>query len=114
VLVLQRDPLFVVGRGSFLDAMLRAAGAENAGAVFAEPYPRAGIEWLIAAAPEVILDASEDAQTPQDYWSRWPSLPAVAAGRAVAVPAGEVTRPGPYLDRALLRLAEALGGAPPP
>jgi iron complex transport system substrate-binding protein len=32
VLVLQRDPLYVVGAGSFLDAMLRAAGARNAGA----------------------------------------------------------------------------------
>ncbi|MDH3685509.1 MAG: helical backbone metal receptor, partial [Myxococcales bacterium] len=29
VLVLQRDPLYVVGRGSFIDEMLGAAGAEN-------------------------------------------------------------------------------------
>ncbi len=111
VLVLQRDPLYVVGRGSFIDAMLRTAGAENAAAVFAEPYPRAGIEWLIAAEPDVILDASEDVEDAASHWSRWPSLPAVGAGRAVSIPAASVTRPGPYLDRALRLLARAIHGA---
>ena len=80
VLVLQRDPLYVVGRGSFIDSMLRAAGAENLANVFAEPYPRASLEWLIAAAPELILDASDDPEEPRDYWARWPSLPAVREG----------------------------------
>jgi iron complex transport system substrate-binding protein len=110
VLVIQRDPLFVVGRGSFIDAMLRAAGVENAAAVFAEPYPRAAMEWMIAAAPEVILDSSEDPADPVTHWSRWPSIPAVAAQRTIAVPRGAVTRPGPYLDRALRILAEKIHG----
>ncbi len=114
VFALQRDPLYVVGAGSFLDSMLRAAGARNAGAELGGPYPRAGLEWLIATAPEVILDASEDAEHAATYWSRWPSLPAVAKGRVVAVPPAEVTLPGPYPDRGLSRLAEALhGGAGP-
>ena len=114
VLVLQRDPLFVVGRGSFLDAMLTAAGAENLGAALSQPYPRAGIEWLIASAPEVILDASDDPQPPGPHWARWPSLPAVAASRVVAIPTDDVVRPGPYLDRGLARLVAALAGAYPP
>ena len=66
VLVLQREPLYVVGRGSFIDSMLVAAGADNLANVFAEPYPRASLEWLIAAAPELILDASEDPEEPRD------------------------------------------------
>src|SRR5215470_14306706 len=41
VFAIQREPLFVVGAGSYLDAMLRAAGAENAGAALGGPYPRA-------------------------------------------------------------------------
>jgi ABC-type Fe3+-hydroxamate transport system substrate-binding protein len=110
VFALQRDPLYVVGAGSFLDAMLRAAGAVNAGAELGGPYPRAGLEWLIAAAPEVILDSSDDPEHALAYWSRWPSLPAVAQGRVVAVPADEVTLPGPYLDRGLRTLAEAIHG----
>jgi ABC-type Fe3+-hydroxamate transport system substrate-binding protein len=108
VLALQRDPLYVVGAGSFLDSMLRAAGARNVGAELGGPYPRAGLEWLIAAAPEVILDASGDAEEASAYWSRWPSLPAVASGRVVALPPAEVTLPGPYPDRGLARLAAEL------
>jgi iron complex transport system substrate-binding protein len=60
VVVLQRDPLFVVGSGSFIDEMLRAAGTSNVAGEFDDPYPRVAVEWLIAAAPDVILDATED------------------------------------------------------
>jgi iron complex transport system substrate-binding protein len=114
VLVLQRDPLFVVGRGSFLDSMLEAAGAENPAAVFEEAYPRVSLEWLLATAPEVILDASEDPPEASRYWARWPSLPAVAAGRVAALPARQVTLPGPYLERGLQTLVRALDGMAAP
>ncbi|HEY8153080.1 MAG TPA: helical backbone metal receptor [Myxococcota bacterium] len=112
VLVLQREPLYVVGRGSFIDSMLATAGAENPANMFAEPYPRASLEWLIAAAPELILDASEDPEEPREFWARWPSLPAVAAGRVLRIPASEVTLPGPFPERALARIAEAIHPAP--
>jgi len=113
VLVLQRDPLYVVGQGSFIDEMLRAAGARNLAAELADPYPRAGVEWLIAAAPRVILDATEDAEPPETYWARWPSIPAVASGGAVAV-RPDVMRPGPWMDRSLRALAATLDRARPP
>jgi iron complex transport system substrate-binding protein len=109
VLVLQRDPLFVAGQGSFLDAMLHAAGVHNA-ARFPDPYPRVDVEWLIASAPEIIVDSADDPTPAAEYWSRWPSLPAVANGRVVAVKAGVVTLPGPYLDRSLRALVSALAG----
>jgi iron complex transport system substrate-binding protein len=108
VLVLQRDPLYVIGRGSFIDSMLEAAGAENPGKEFAEAYPRASLEWLIAAAPELILDASEDPGDPVAYWARWPSLPAVTSGRVQRIAASQVTLPGPYPERSLATLAEAI------
>lgn len=108
LLVLQREPFFVVGRGSFIDEMLRMAGAENLGAAFPEPYPRVEPEWLIDAAPELILDATDSTQEPERFWARWPSLPAVAQGRVVALGPGVATLPGPYLDRALETLARAI------
>jgi ABC-type Fe3+-hydroxamate transport system substrate-binding protein len=109
VLVLQRDPLFVVGRGSFVDEMLGAAGAENLGRAFPETWPQVSREWLLAAAPEVILDASDPtAGEPGAYWAHWPSLPAVREGRVVALPPGVVTLPGPWLDRGLVLLEQAL------
>jgi iron complex transport system substrate-binding protein len=70
VLILQRDPLYVVGRGSWVDAMLAAAGASNLGAGLADAYPRAAVEWLLAAAPDLLLDATEDAEDPLRFWSR--------------------------------------------
>jgi ABC-type Fe3+-hydroxamate transport system substrate-binding protein len=89
--------------------MLEAAGAENLGRAFAEPWPRVAREWLLAAAPDVILDASDPADgEPGAYWARWPSLPAVREGRVVAVPPGTATLPGPWLDRGLALLEQAL------
>jgi ABC-type Fe3+-hydroxamate transport system substrate-binding protein len=110
LLVLQRDPPFVVGSGSFVDEMMRAAGAENAGAEFAQPYPRVTREWIIDAAPAVLLDSSDSPGDAREYWSQWPSLPAVREGRVVSLSRGIATLPGPYLDRALLAIAAAIHG----
>jgi len=111
VVVLQRDPLFVVGAGSFVDEMLVAAGARNLAAEWSEPYPRVAVEWMIAAAPDLILDASDDPVAAIDYWRRWPSIPAVANQRTLPLPLA-ATFPGPFIDRALH--AMALQIYPPP
>ena len=104
VFVLQREPLYVVGRGSFLDTMLESAGAQNLAREFDEPYPRVSVEWLIAAAPDLILDAADPAAEARVHWSHWPSLPAVAKGRVETLD-HSLTIPGPYLDRSLADLA---------
>jgi iron complex transport system substrate-binding protein len=108
VLVLQRDPLYLVGGGSYLNSMLDAAGLDNAAAEYPDAYPRVSLEWLIAAAPQLIIDTSEDPVPAVEHWSRWNSIPAVAKGRVVAVPQGLVTLPGPYLDRSLRTLVAAI------
>lgn len=110
LLVLQRDPLYVVGGANFIDSILEVAGAQNVAAVFDEPYPRISVEWVVDRRPEVILDASDDPLPAKEYWSRWPSLPAVSAGRVTGVSASEVTRPGPYIGAAARSLARALHG----
>jgi len=101
VLVLTRDPLFVVGSGSFIDEMLDTVGVDNLGAALEGTYPRASLEWLVASQPDLIVDASGDADSARRFWSRWPSLPAVQEGRVVAIPQGVATLPGPHLDRGL-------------
>jgi ABC-type Fe3+-hydroxamate transport system substrate-binding protein len=110
VFVLQREPLFIIGRGSFIDEMLAAAGAQNLGAEVSGHYPRVSLEWLVDVAPEVLLDSSADAEPAAAHWARLPSLPAVRAGRVVALDEGVTTLPGPWLDRALFALARALHG----
>jgi iron complex transport system substrate-binding protein len=111
VLVLQREPLFLVGGGNFLDEMITMAGGRNLGAGLDETWPRSSLEWLVAAAPDVILDSDDDVQPAAEYWARWPSLPAVRDGRVIALDPGLVTLPGPDLDRALELLARSLHGA---
>ena len=110
LLVLQRDPPFVVGRGNFVGEMVRMAGAENVGAEFDQPYPRVTREWIIDAAPAVILDSSDSPGDALEYWAHWPSLPAVKQGRVISLARGIATLPGPYLDRALLAIAAAIHG----
>jgi iron complex transport system substrate-binding protein len=108
VLVVQRDPLYLVGGESFLNDMLSAAGLDNVAVEYSEAYPRVSLEWLIAAGPEVIIDSSADPVAASEHWARWQSIPAVAEGRVVAVPQGLVTLPGPYLDRSLRTLVAAV------
>jgi iron complex transport system substrate-binding protein len=108
VLVLTRDPLYVAGAGSWLDEMLRAAGMQNTAARYAEPYPRVSLEWLIAAAPDVIIDSADDPMPAAQYWAQWPSIPAVAASRVFDVPAGSVTLPGPFVDRSLSVMVDTI------
>jgi iron complex transport system substrate-binding protein len=108
VLIVQRDPLYVVGGGSYLNSMLDAAGLDNAAAEYSEAYPRVSLEWLIATGPQVIIDSSADPAPASEHWSRWASIPAVAEGRVVAVSHGLVTLPGPYLDRSLRTMVAAI------
>lgn len=102
--VLQRDPLFVAGAGTFVDDMLRAAGAENVAAELPGAWPRGSREWLLAVQPGVILDSTDEPEPAAEFWARWPSLRA----RVVSLPAGAVTLPGPHLDRALALIERAL------
>jgi len=110
VLILQRDPLFVVGGANFIDEMLTSVGAQNVAGSFPEPYPRVSLEWLVAQAPEVILDSSHDADPPAAHWARFASLPAVVQGRVVRLPVGIATLPGPDLDDALRLLSRSVHG----
>jgi iron complex transport system substrate-binding protein len=110
VLVVQREPLFVAGRGTFVDDMLRSLRVTNLAAEQPGRWPRLAREWLITAAPELILDASPDPEPALSHWARWPSLPAVAKGAVIDLPEGIATLPGPDLDEALLALAAAARG----
>jgi len=107
IMVLQRDPLFVVGGRNFIDTMMKSTGVFNVAAEFSEPYPRVAMEWLIAARPEIIVDLSPEAQQSMGFWKRWSNLPAVQQGRLVALDSATISLPGPNLDRSLEILADA-------
>ena len=56
-------------------------------------------EWLVEAAPQLILDSSFDAELGVEFWQRWPSVPAVANQRVVSLRDPLITLPGPRSTR---------------
>jgi len=111
--VVDRSPLHLVGAATFLDEMLEAVGALNLARSLGAGYPRGSIEWLIAAGPELLIDMTPNGPetgSGSEFWSRWPSLPAVEAGRVLTLDARRISLPGPDLDRALRELAVAVHG----
>jgi len=106
LMVVGHDPLVAVG-GGYLDELLRMADCINIGAGLGTQWPRLSIEYIIAAAPEVILDGQmgSDPQTPAGFWSRYPNLPAVRNHRVFGYDENPVLRPGPRVAQTLEILA---------
>jgi iron complex transport system substrate-binding protein len=108
----QTEPIYAAGRDTLPSELLEIAGGKN---VVTEPrYPRLSLESVIAAKPEVILQARMDvpahgATSPeQAFWARWPQIPAVAAKRVVLLDNGVALRPGPRVADAAEELAGVL------
>lgn len=116
LVVLQRDPFFVAGPGSYVDEVLGLLGLRNAAEGTGSPWPTLSAEALLALAPDVILDAATDARRAgrdperevRTYWARFPSLPAVRAGRVGTLTDPVALRPGPSLPEGIAALEESI------
>jgi iron complex transport system substrate-binding protein len=102
--VVQREPLRVAGRDTFVNELIELAGGENAIGPTVHKYPPIGIEQVIACAPEVIIqpamgtgDIGRQQRAAQDFWREWPNLPAVANRRIYVIESDTVLRLGPRL-----------------
>lgn len=109
------DPLFVAGRGTFIDELIRIAGGENIAGDSISKYPQLGIEQVVARAPEVILYTSLNFElTPEqevkakELWSAYPSIPAVKEGRIHGLVADYVTLTGPRIVVGVEDMARAI------
>jgi iron complex transport system substrate-binding protein len=112
----QVDPIIAAGRDTLPAQLLEIAGGRN---VVTEPrYPRMGLEAVVAARPELILQARMDApaaggeSAEAAYWNRWPQIPAVAAKRVVVLEGGLALRPGPRVADAAEQLASIVHPVP--
>jgi len=120
LVVVGHNPLVAVG-GGYLNQLLRMADCINIAAGFGVEWPRVGVEYVIAAAPEVILDGQMGSEraAPSGFWDRYPVIPAVRNHRIYGYDQNEMLRPGPRVGKTLQTLAalihpEAFAATPLP
>ncbi len=110
-----REPLVLAGPGTFADDMIVLAGGENVAADALIPYPRFSMETVMAKRPGVIIEGGMGSEAVEretreaaNFWSRYPSLPAVRDGRVVVLDEDLIARPGPRIFDGIEDLARVL------
>jgi iron complex transport system substrate-binding protein len=102
--VVQREPLRVAGRDTFVNEMIELAGGENAIGSTVHKYPPIGAEQVMACNADVIIESAmgrEDIEGQRDralqHWSKFKYIPAVASNRVYVIDGDTVSRLGPRL-----------------
>lgn len=101
-----REPLFTIGKESFLTEVVELAGGESVTKDVATTYPKLSKETALALNPDaLILSDSEDNREPNDVFK---TSPAVKNGFVYRIDADIISRPGPRLIDALEQMASLL------
>jgi ABC-type Fe3+-hydroxamate transport system substrate-binding protein len=109
-----RDPWMLVGADTFAGDLLRCAGGANPFASGSERYPRATLDVIAAAAPDVILLPTE----PYAFGERDRlelcalDCPAARDGRVHVIEGELLSWYGPRIPRALDAIARLVAGEP--
>ena len=113
--VVQREPLRVAGRDTFINEIIEAAGGENAIGETLHKYPPIGAEVVYACGAEVIIeptmgqkDPAVQQRTALQYWSRFRNVPAVENKRIYVIDGDTVSRLGPRLYEGVESIARCL------
>jgi len=113
--VINREPLRVAGRDTFVNEIIELAGGENAIGPTVYKYPPIGAEQVIACGAEVIIEPAmtaksiaEQQQQARRYWSRFDNVPAVAHNRIYVIPPATVCRLGPRICRGVETVARCI------
>jgi iron complex transport system substrate-binding protein len=110
LMVVGHQPIVAVGRGTYLDELLRLAHAHNIADSSTQSWPRLSLEYIVASRPEVILDGQmgNDPHAPARFWSRYPSIPAVRERRVFGYPDDPTLHPGPRVAQTLELIARLI------
>ena len=113
--VVQREPLRVAGRDTFVNEMIELAGGENAIGPTVQKYPPIGSEYVYACGADVIIEpamTTKDLEVQRDsalkYWSRFKNVAPVKNGRIYVIDGDVVSRLGPRLYEAVETIAICL------
>lgn len=99
------DPIYAAGDRTFIDELLRNAGAIN---VVRGDWVRLDDETVVAMAPDVIVQPTEDPAA-MDTWRRFgDAVPAVRDGRLCPLSPNPLARCGPRIVEAARQLRACL------
>ncbi len=103
---ISNEPLFTIGKQSFVTEMLNSAGGESVTKDIETAYPKISKETALTLDPEaIILSDSDDNKEPNEVFK---DSPAVKNGRVYRVNADLLSRPGPRLVDAIEQIARDL------
>ena len=112
------EDLIAVGRASYLNGIIEIAGGTNIFKDAIAPYPKVGMEDVLARNPEVIVDMGDMSQTEgvtEEHkravvalWDQFHPLAAVRERRVFAVASDIFTVPGPRMVDAARAFARML------
>jgi iron complex transport system substrate-binding protein len=103
---ISNDPLFTIGRDSFLTEVLEYAGGSSVTKNVPTAYPKLSKETASALDPDVIiLSDSEDNKEPNAVFK---NSAAVKTRRVYRINADIISRPGPRLVDAIEEIARDL------
>lgn len=116
VLVLIGDEtLFAFGRGSYVHEIVARAGGRSLTAGFETRAPVLSEEFVLDAAPDVIVGAfgpDYDPSRLRALHPAWSTVPAIRDGRIFSLHPDLLLRPGPRLVEAARVLTDLLAGVP--
>lgn len=105
-LQISKEPLFTVGKDSFMTDLINRAGGASVTANLEKAYPNLSKETALALNPEaIILSDSEDNREPNDVFV---NSPARRNGKIFRVNADLISRPAPRIVDALEQMARVL------
>src|SRR5215203_3894279 len=103
---ISKEPLFTIGKESFLTEIIERAGGVSVTKEVATAYPKISKETALALNPDaLILSESPDNLEPNDVFK---NSPAVKNKRVFKINADILSRPSPRIVDALEQIAEAL------
>ena len=111
LMVVGQTPLIAVGAATFQDELIRLARGINLAATAGGTWPHLSLEFVIAAAPDVIIDTTMGneervgAAAATRFWSAFPTIPAVRDQRVFGYKAYAVLRAGPRIGEAFEDIA---------
>jgi iron complex transport system substrate-binding protein len=107
-LQISNEPLFTIGKDTFLNEVIELAGGRSVTSNVPSAYPKLSKETAMALNPDVIiLSDSEDNKEPNVVFK---DSPAVKNGRVYRINADIISRPGPRLVDAIEQIAGFLHG----